>query len=130
MVFFFFFSVLHALINLHLFMWISHEPAICNVIFCFDLFLSIILWHALKKGAYLPFFLIYYICIVFTSVKLAVHWRTEGFLLYKLESCHPWNVQFLFWLILKLLTTILTGRYVILTCFRFWNFWIGMYSYL
>lgn len=47
----------------------------------------------------------------------AVLWRTAGFLLYRLKNCHSWNVQYLFWLITKLLTTILTGRYVLfLTC--------------
>jgi hypothetical protein len=41
----------------------------------------------------------------------AVHWGTAGFPLYRLKNYLIWSVQFPFWLIMKLLTTILIGRY-------------------
>lgn len=43
---------------------------------------------------------------------LVVLWGIGGFLLFNPKNCLLWNVQFPFWLIMKLLAIILTGRYV------------------
>jgi hypothetical protein len=54
--------------------------------------------------------------------NIAVLWGTAGFPPYRLKSYLIWSVQFPFWLIMRLLTTILIGRYLPVYFF-FWLLW-------
>lgn len=79
-------------------MRLEHKDIANFVLSIFGLSLLLFPFHVSESNSYLWFF--------------AALWGTAGFPPYRLKNYLLWSVQFPFWLIMKLLTIILIGRYL------------------